>query len=130
MDHAEKVAVGVFKNDEIIIRIISLTMASSTQLKQSFHFTLFVLGVKVKMEPISAREPLRNLIQRYIRASSFRVSKNNPSALSWLSWDVVKGFLPERKHLVKVDAVDDYGADFQSGFFMQFESPICLVHVS
>jgi len=123
VDHAEEVAVGVFKDSEIIIWVIRLTMTLSTQLKQPLHLTLSVAGIEVKVQPVSTHEPLRNLIQGYVRASSFRVTKNHPAALSWLSWDVVKGFLPERQHLVEVDAVDDDGANLQLRFFGHFRSP-------
>ncbi len=129
LDHAEEVAIRVFKHSEIITRLIRLTMTLSSQLEQPLHLTLSIASVQVKVQPVSAHKPLRNLIQGHIRASSLRIPKNHPTALSRLSRDVVKSLLPESQHLIEVDAIDDDGADPQPRFFVQFRSPIYLPRV-
>jgi hypothetical protein len=130
VNYTEEVTIMVYKNNEIITRLIRLRMTSSPQLKQPLHLTLLIISVKVKMQPVPAHKPLRNLIQRDIRTISLRITKNYPAAFSRLPWNIMKSLLPKRQHFIKVDAINDNGANLQSRFFMHFRSPIYLPLIS
>jgi hypothetical protein len=102
LDHAEEVAVWVFQRTEVIIRVIRLWMTLRSDFEQSVHLAFSVIGVEVEVQPIPTSTFLRDLVQRYVRAFSFGVMKNDLAALRWVSRDIVKCFLPERQHLVEL----------------------------
>ena len=49
VNNAEEVAIGVLKDEEIIIGFVGLGMTCSAKLKQPFHLTLLVVGIEVKV---------------------------------------------------------------------------------
>jgi len=96
IDNAEEVAIGIFKDSEIVIGVVGLRMAYSSYLEQTLNLSISVVRIEVKMQPVSAHEPFRNPIQGYIRVSSLGVPKDHPAALRRLSGNVMKCLLPER----------------------------------
>src|SRR5579884_3956362 len=67
------------------------------------------------MQPIPSLELLRrfDFIKGHICVPSFWISKNCPSAAGLISWDVLERLLPESKHLIKIDAVNNHRANPQ-----------------
>jgi hypothetical protein len=93
VNNEEEVAVRVLKDNETITWIIDLRVTCGPELEQPFHLTTLVVGIEVKMQPVSSHKLVRNLIQRHIHVSSSGVSKNHPAVPSWLSFKSVnRGF--------------------------------------
>ena len=49
VDDAEKVAIGVLKDYEVVVRFIALWVTFSAQLKQTLYFTCLVIGIEIEM---------------------------------------------------------------------------------
>ncbi|HZW55580.1 MAG TPA: hypothetical protein VFF30_04760 [Nitrososphaerales archaeon] len=49
INDAEQVSVGILKDDEIIVRIISLRMELRSQAQEALYFSLLVIRVEIKV---------------------------------------------------------------------------------
>src|SRR3989442_15598851 len=104
IDHAEKVALGVLEDDEILIRL-SRPVAGRAEAKQPFDFRLLVVRVKVEMQSASfGRHP----VDGDVGPLSGRVFQDDErvSGSGRPARHVAKRRLPERHHPIEVVDVD------------------------
>ena len=112
LDNAEEVAIRVFEDNKIVLRLVSPGVTLRPESHEPFDFSISGGCVKVKVQPTPPLSTTISCLKRQIGSIPLWITKHNPTVRHRFSRHVLKCMLPKREHLVKFMAVDDDGADF------------------